>query len=208
MISPEVLSQWYASQRCSCAFQSCGSESNVHRMIRLLIATGNTTESSGQVQSSKKERAMELETMNDLRKLEDEVSAWPNMSVHPHRFGGREFRLGSAEVGHIHIGGIVDIPFPRAVRNALLAAGLAEQHHWVPNSGWTTFRIRSEENLSHALWLMRLSYVRYALKTANDPRGMLEQESEELNLSPEFKSLLERFVSKTANHPATERLSA
>lgn len=146
--------------------------------------------------------------MNFLKMLEEEVSAWPSITVHPHRFGGKEFLFGSAEVGHVHEGGIVDIPFPRAVRNALLAAGLAEQHHWVPNSGWTTFRLRNEEDLSHALWLMRLSYLRYALKTADDPREMLEQESAELNLSPEFKSLLERFVPKTANHAATERLSA
>jgi hypothetical protein len=53
-------------------------------------------------------------TMNNLKKLEDEVSAWPNISIHPHRFGGREFRFGSAEVGHVHAGGIVDIPFPRS----------------------------------------------------------------------------------------------
>jgi luciferase-like monooxygenase len=89
-----------------------------------------------------------------------------------------------------------------------LTAGLAEQHHWVPNSGWTTFRVRNEEGLSHALWLMRLSYLRYALKTANDPGEMLEQESAELNLSPEFRSLLQRFVPKTADRSATERLSA
>ena len=146
--------------------------------------------------------------MNFLRKLEDEVSAWPQISVHPHRFGGREFLFGSAEVGHIHEGGIVDIPFPRAVRNALLAAGLAEQHHWVPNSGWITFRIRDEEDLSHALWLMRLSYLRYVLKTADDPRGMLEQESEEPNLSPEFRLLLDRFVPRIANHSGSEPLSA
>lgn len=146
--------------------------------------------------------------MNFLKMLEEEVSAWPSISVHPHRFGGKEFLFGSAEVGHVHEGGIVDIPFPRAVRNALLASGLAEQHHWVPNSGWTTFRVRNEEDLSHALWLMRLSYLRYALKTASDPRQMLEQESAELNLSPEFKSLHERFVPKTADHSATERLSA
>jgi Family of unknown function (DUF5519) len=151
---------------------------------------------------------MEFWTMEYLRKLEEEVSAWPSISVHPHRFGGKEFLFGSAEVGHMHEGGIVDIPFPRAVRNALLAAGLAEQHHWVPNSGWITFRVRNEENLSHALWLMRLSYLRYALKTANDPREMLEQESAELNLSPEFRSLLQRFVPKTANHVAIETLSA
>jgi len=137
--------------------------------------------------------------MNFLRNLEDEVAAWPSVSVHPHRFGGNKFFFGSAEVGHIHEGGIVDIPFPRAVRNALLAAGLAEQHYWVPNSGWTTFRIRNEEDLSHALWLMRLSYLRYALKTASDPRELLEQESAEMNLNPEFKSLLERSVLITAN---------
>jgi hypothetical protein len=145
---------------------------------------------------------------NHLKKLEEEVGSWPSISVHPHRFGGKEFLFGSAEIGHIHEGGIVDIPFPRAVRNALLAAGLAEQHHWVPNSGWTTFRVRNEEDLSHALWLMRLSYLRYALKTASDPRELLEQESAELNLSPEFKSLLERFVPETANHVAIETLSA
>ncbi len=146
--------------------------------------------------------------MKHLKKLDDEVSAWPNISVHPHRFGGKEFLFGSAEVGHIHTGGIVDIPFPRSVRDALLAEGLAEGHRWwVPNSGWTTFRVRSEEDLKHALWLMRLSYIRYALKTATDPRELLEQESEELDLSPQFKSLLERFV-PNANHSATEPLSA
>ena len=112
--------------------------------------------------------------MNFLKQLEDEVSAWPNISVHPHRFGGKEFLFESAEVGHMHEGGIVDIPFPRAVRNALLTAGLAEQHHWVPNSGWITFHMRSKEDLRHSLWLMRLSYLRYVLKRANDPRQMLE----------------------------------
>ena len=146
--------------------------------------------------------------MKRLKKFEEQVSAWPNVTVHPHRFGGKEFLFGSAEVGHVHVGGIVDIPFPRAVRNALLASGLAEQHHWVPNSGWITFHARSDEDLKHALWLMRLSYLRYALKTSADPCVMLERESAEPNLSPKFKVLLERFVPKTAYHSATEPLSA
>ena len=146
--------------------------------------------------------------MDKLKNVEQEVSTWKNVSVHPHRFGGREFLFGAAEVGHVHTNGIVDIPFPRPIHDVLLSKGLAGQHHWVPNSGWVTFSIRSEQDIEHALWLMRLSYLRYALKTANDPRGMLEQESEELNLGPEFKSLLVRFVYKTANLPATERLSA
>jgi Family of unknown function (DUF5519) len=146
--------------------------------------------------------------MKRLKKLEDEVSTWVHVSVHPHRFGGREFRVGSAEVGHVHTGGVVDIPLPRSVRDVLLAEGLAEEHHWVPNSGWITFRVRSDEDVRHALWLMRLSYVRYALKTASDPRGLLEQESAELHLNPQLKSLLEPFVPKTANQVSSEPLSA
>lgn len=138
--------------------------------------------------------------MNYLKTLEAEVSAWPNVLIHPHRFGGREFRHGNAEVGHTHTGGIVDIPFPRSVRNALLAEGLAEEHRWVPNSGWTTFQIRSEEGLKHALWLIRLSYLRYALKTATDPHKLFERESEQLHLSSQWKALLEPFVPGTANH--------
>src|SRR6266404_3503593 len=146
--------------------------------------------------------------MMSLKRLEDEISTWPHISIHPHRFGGREFQFGSAEVGHVHAGGIVDIPFPRSVRDALLADGLAEEHRWVPNSGWITFRIRNEEDLKHALWLMRLSYLRYALKKSADPRKVFAQESEQLRLRPQFKSLLEPFVPKTANHVAPEALSA
>ena len=146
--------------------------------------------------------------MNYSKRLEGEVSAWPNVSAHPHRFGGREFRFQSAEVGHVHTGGIVDIPFPRRLRDALLADGVAEEHHWVPNSGWVTFRVRNEDDLTHALWLMRLSYLRYAIKSATDPRKLLERESEELRLSPQFKSLLEPFVPRTVKHVSTELLSA
>src|SRR6266566_2539895 len=110
--------------------------------------------------------------MKHLKRLEEYVSTRPNISVHPHRFGVREFRFGSAEVGHIHAAGIVDIPFPRSVHDVLLAEGLAEEHRWVPNSGWITFRVRcrSEEVLRDAIWLMRLSYLRYALKKASEPR--------------------------------------
>src|SRR5712675_3403397 len=104
-----------------------------------------------------------------LKELEDGVASWPRISVHSHRFGGREFRFANAEVGHVHHGGIVDIPFPRSVRDALLAEKLAEEHRWVPNSGWITFRVRREEDLQHALWFMRLSYLRYELKTEADP---------------------------------------
>ena len=136
--------------------------------------------------------------MKFLERFEQELSSWPGVSIPPHRFGGREFRFKAAEIGHIHTGGIVDIPFPRLVRDSLLVEGLAEEHHWVPNSGWITFQVRGEEDLKHALWLMRLSYMRYALKIACDPRRFLDEQSEELQLSPRLKSLFEGFLPKSA----------
>jgi Family of unknown function (DUF5519) len=69
----------------------------------------------------------------------------------------------------MHEGGIVDIPFPWSIHDAVLANGLAEGHRWVPNSSWITFRVRSVYDLKHALSLMRLSYIRSTLKTAADP---------------------------------------
>jgi hypothetical protein len=137
--------------------------------------------------------------MQPLMKLEDTVASWPQVSVHPHRFGGREFRFANAEVGHVHDGGIVDIPFPRSIRDALLMEGLAEEHRWAPNSGWVTYRIRSNKDLQHAVWLMRLSYFRYAMKSADEPRELFVEASRELQLTAQFTSLLEQFVPVTKN---------
>jgi len=129
-----------------------------------------------------------------VKKMEEQVSAWQGISVHRHRFGGREFRFGSAEVGHVHDSGAVDIPFPRAFRDELLARGLAEEHRWVPNTGWVSFHVRNEEDIGRAVWLMRLSYLRYALKAASEPRKLLEQENESLHLDSRLGELLGRFV--------------
>jgi len=136
--------------------------------------------------------------MQTLIKLEEEISTWPSVAVRPHRFGGWEFLFGRAEVGHVHSNGIVDIPLPRPLHDALLAEGLAEEHRWVPESGWISFRIRGEQDFKHALWLMRLSYLRYALKRASDPQMLFEQEARELRLTPRFKSLFAPFVPTTA----------
>ncbi|HEY6306078.1 MAG TPA: luciferase family protein [Candidatus Angelobacter sp.] len=133
-------------------------------------------------------------TIESLKKVEEQVSTWPGITVHPHRFGGLEFCLGSAEVGHMHNDGAVEIPFPRALRDALLDEGHAQEHRWAPDSGWITFPVRAEQDTEHALWLLRLSYLRYALKAVPDPGKRFAEESERLCLSPRLKSLLERFV--------------
>jgi len=132
--------------------------------------------------------------MSYLDRLEGEIASWTDVSVHAHRFGGKEFRFGKAEIGHVHRDGTVDIPFPRAVRDLLINEGQAVGHRWVPDSGWTTFKIRDEADIAHAKDLMRLSYLRYAVKTSSDPHHFLTQESETLHLGSRYISLLETFA--------------
>lgn len=129
-----------------------------------------------------------------LQALEDQVCAWPGISAEPHRFGGRGFHLGKIEVGHMHDDGAVEVPFPRSFRDQLLKEGLAEKHRFRPDSGWVTFYVREEDDIQHAAWLLRLSYLRFVLKAVPDPGKRFELESERLRLTPQFRTLLARFV--------------
>jgi hypothetical protein len=83
---------------------------------------------------------------------------WEGVTAHPHRFGGTEFRLGRREIGHIHGDALVDIPFPTKLRKELVAAGRAEPHHVLPDSGWISFYIREAQDVERAVELLRLSY--------------------------------------------------
>jgi hypothetical protein len=66
------------------------------------------------------------------------MTGWEKVTVAPHRFGGIELRLGKRELGHVHGDTLVDIPFPRRVRDEIIAAGEAEPHHILPESGWVS----------------------------------------------------------------------
>lgn len=86
------------------------------------------------------------------------VSSWPDVSAHPHRFGGTEFAIGKREIGHVHGDFLVDIPFPTKVRNELVEAGRAEPHHILPDSGWISFYLREPADVERAIELLRISY--------------------------------------------------
>ncbi|MBV9192749.1 MAG: DUF5519 family protein [Solirubrobacterales bacterium] len=89
-----------------------------------------------------------------------EVGSWPEVEIAPHRFGGVEFRLGRRELGHLHGDRIADLPFPRRVRDQLVAAGRARPHHVLPDSGWVTFPIGGGDGVEPAIELFRLAYER------------------------------------------------
>jgi hypothetical protein len=128
------------------------------------------------------------------KKLEAEVAGWPHVSVAPHQFAAKEFRFHKAEIGHVHFWGDVDIPFPRAVHDVLLAEGRAQRHRWLPDSGWVTFHLHGDADVEQAIWLLRLSYLRYALKAEGDAERVLAQEIERLELSPALSALMGRFL--------------
>jgi len=92
------------------------------------------------------------------RRILDEVSSWDQVTVGSHRFGGMEFRLGKRELGHIHGDSLVDIPFPKPVRDEIVSAGEAEPHHILPETGWVSIFLRSNDDVERAIRLLRRSF--------------------------------------------------
>ena len=104
--------------------------------------------------------------------IAEAVESWPGVEAARHRFGGIEFRLGRRELGHIHGDRIADLPFPRRVRDELIADGRARPHHVLPDSGWITVSIRSDEDADRAIELFRMAYER-ARNARRGPRRRL-----------------------------------
>lgn len=86
------------------------------------------------------------------------VIAWDGVTAQPHRFGGVEYVIGRREIGHIHGDYLVDIPFPKKVRDEIVAAGRAQPHHILPETGWVSFYIRHEEDVEKAITLLRENF--------------------------------------------------
>jgi hypothetical protein len=109
-------------------------------------------------------------TSAPAQRIADEVLTWPGVRAAPHRFGGTEFRLGRREIGHVHGDAVADIPFPRRVRDELIAQRRAEAHHWLPDSGWVTLRLAGDGAAGAAIELLRMSYDRAVAASARRAR--------------------------------------
>jgi hypothetical protein len=81
------------------------------------------------------------------------------VTASPHRFGGTEYRLGRREHGHVHGDELVDVPFPRRIRDEVIAQGLAEPHHLLPETGWVSCFLRRPEDVEHAIALLQQSHA-------------------------------------------------
>ena len=92
------------------------------------------------------------------KQIVDTLLTWQGMETHPHRFGGTEFRIGKREVGHIHGDSLVDIPFPKKIRDEIVAAKEAEPHHILPETGWVSFYLHKDGDIEKVINLLRRSY--------------------------------------------------
>jgi hypothetical protein len=101
--------------------------------------------------------------------IEREVGSWEGVSVHPHRFGGVEFRIGKRELGHLHETW-ADLPFTSRIREMLVQTGRAEPHRFGVR-GWVSRDLDDE-----VVELFRLSYER--ARVAQNVRVSGDQRSE------------------------------
>jgi len=117
--------------------------------------------------------------VEDIRdRIREQICAWEGVSVHPHRFGGSEFRVGKRELGHLHDSDPddlwADLPFTRRIREMLIETGRAEPHRFGVK-GWVSHDLDDE-----VVELFRLSYerariaqnIRESREQLGEPRGV------------------------------------
>jgi hypothetical protein len=98
--------------------------------------------------------------MEDIgARISREVASWEGVTVHEHRFGGVEFRLGRRELGHLH-DTWADLPFTARIREMLVDTGRAEPHRFGVR-GWVSHELDDE-----TVELFRLSYERARVAAA------------------------------------------
>jgi hypothetical protein len=113
------------------------------------------------------------EILKLLDEIEAELSAWPDVNIGLHKFGGTQFNIKGKEIAHIHGIGLLDIRFDRAVKKETLMDDRTENHHAFPQSGWVSFYLRTKNDREYAVKLLRKKYNNIVTKSA--PKIVLKQ---------------------------------
>lgn len=88
------------------------------------------------------------------------MTNWPGVTSEPGDYGSTEFYVDGRSMGHVHSGYQADIPYPRRIRDELVAEGRTGPHHIHPDSGWTTRYIHTEADADDVVDLLRINYDR------------------------------------------------
>jgi hypothetical protein len=89
-----------------------------------------------------------------------EVESWPGVSTGETDRGGPGFYYGKVELGHLHGDTSADLPFPKKVRDGLIAEGRASVHPPLPESGWVRRRMDGPGGAEAVIGLLRENYER------------------------------------------------
>jgi hypothetical protein len=105
--------------------------------------------------------------MNDevLEQVAGEVLEWQGVTTGDTGRGGLQFSYGRVELGHLHGSSFADLPFPKKVRDELIAQGRASVHPPLPDSGWVRRRMDGPEDVQAVIELFRMNYDRAKART-------------------------------------------
>lgn len=124
-----------------------------------------------------------------------EVVDWPGVTADRTSTGGRAFRLGTRELGHVHRSGLLDIRYDRGLRDRLVAESLTGPHPLDPGSTWTSYRVVDADGVDHAVWLLRLAYLAALVAARPGPiarraRTLVDLDGELAALPPAVRAAL------------------
>lgn len=149
---------------------------------------------------------MSTRERSPVERVVETVSSWPGITTAGGRFDSTVFRLAGREIGHVHRWGPVDVGYPKPIRDQLIADGLTGEHHVVPNSNATTFRVESTDDVERAVTLLRIAYLYHAsvIRRTAVEAGEIEDvdvgaELRELDLSDELLAVTTQSMSSGRN---------
>jgi hypothetical protein len=95
--------------------------------------------------------------LSAMEAIEATALQLPSVTSRVHRFGGVEFSKSGRELGHLHGNGLLDVRVGCENARALLHARRAEPHHVLGHSAWVSFWVKSLNDVSNAMDLLRLA---------------------------------------------------
>ena len=96
------------------------------------------------------------------------IQQWKNVTSATHwdlydntKVDGADFYVSKNELGHIHLDGSFHLATINELRIPLLKNNLAEKFPFGGKyAGWVQYKITSEKEANHAIWLFQLNYDR------------------------------------------------
>lgn len=100
------------------------------------------------------------ELLDWIDELEENVSRMPGTTVGIHKYGGTQFNYGGQEFAHVHSNGLLDILLNKELKRSLMTEGKIRDHHVFKNSGWISFHLQHQQDVTYACHLLSKAYER------------------------------------------------